>query len=160
MSEYVNEPENSNILQEFEVLQYETATRTHRFFNFLLDGIFMRFVITYGTSYLIGIILAETSPELLYDLTLDNYWGLLLLSYIVYIINNVLYYTICEKAFKGYTIGKLLTRTRAIRQDGKELTFKDALLRSLVRLVPFEPFSGFGTLWHDQWTNTTVVKKN
>jgi hypothetical protein len=39
------------------------------------------------------------------------------------------------------------------------LTFKDALLRSLCRLIPFEVFSGFGVPWHDSLTNTMVVKK-
>ncbi|MBK6634385.1 MAG: hypothetical protein IPG38_08770 [Chitinophagaceae bacterium] len=53
----------------------------------------------------------------------------------------------------------MVTGTRAIRQDGNELTFKDALLRSLCRLVPFEVFSGFNILtWHDSWTETMVIK--
>jgi len=65
---------------------------------------------------------------------------------------------VCEKAFKGRTLGKVISGTRAIRNDGGELTLKDALLRSLSRLVPFEVFSGFGTPWHDSWTNTQVIK--
>ena len=64
-----------------------------------------------------------------------------------------------EKLFKGYTVGKLITGTRAIREDGKELTFKNAILRSLSRMVPFEPFSAFGgSPWHDRWTKTRVIK--
>jgi hypothetical protein len=57
-------------------------------------------------------------------------------------------------------LGKLITGTRAIREDGVELNFKDAFLRSLSRLVPFEPFSiwsGNG-IWHDSWTKTMVIK--
>jgi uncharacterized RDD family membrane protein YckC len=89
----------------------------------------------------------------------ENKAGLYIISYIIVIINYVFYYTLCEKLFKGYTLGKLITGTRAMRQDGEALTFKDALLRSLSRLVPFEVFSGFSTLpWHDSWTNTMVVK--
>jgi hypothetical protein len=30
--------------------------------------------------------------------------------------------------------------------------------RSLCRLVPFEPLSGFGYPWHDRWTKTMVIK--
>ncbi|ODT91451.1 MAG: hypothetical protein ABS85_12565 [Sphingobacteriales bacterium SCN 48-20] len=83
-----------------------------------------------------------------------------LFSYEIVLISYLLYYSICEKVFKGYTLGKLLSGTRAIRADGGELTFKDAFLRSLSRLVPFEQFSiwsGNG-LWHDSWTKTRVIK--
>jgi uncharacterized RDD family membrane protein YckC len=84
---------------------------------------------------------------------------LLLILYLVGILNYLLYYTFCEKVFKGYTLGKLITGTRAIRDDGNELTFKDAILRSLSRLVPFEALSAFGySPWHDSWTKTTVIK--
>ncbi|MBS1653790.1 MAG: RDD family protein [Bacteroidetes bacterium] len=84
--------------------------------------------------------------------------SMILLGYIIMIFNYIVYYTFCEKVFKGHTLGKLITGTRAIREDGEELTFKDAILRTLSRLVPFEPFTGFGTPWHDSWTKTRVVK--
>ncbi|HEX2627520.1 MAG TPA: RDD family protein, partial [Chitinophagaceae bacterium] len=65
----------------------------------------------------------------------------------------------CEKLFQGYTIGKLLTGTRAVRNDGKELTWKDAIVRSLCRMIPFEVLSGFAYRpWHDSITKTTVVQ--
>jgi uncharacterized RDD family membrane protein YckC len=61
--------------------------------------------------------------------------------------------------FRGYTLGKFITGTRAIRDDDDELTFKDALLRSLCRIVPLEVFSALaGFPWHDRWTKTKVVK--
>ena len=82
-----------------------------------------------------------------------------LLALILGWFNYLIYYTFCELAFKGYTLGKLITGTKAIRNDGQPLMFKDTLLRSLSRMVPFEVFSGFGDKpWHDSWTNTTVVK--
>ena len=80
-------------------------------------------------------------------------------SIFISLLSFVAVYTLTEFLGKGKTLGKLITRTRAVRNDGAVLTFKDALLRSLVRLVPFEVFSGFGTYtWHDQWTNTMVRK--
>ena len=61
--------------------------------------------------------------------------------------------------FKGYTLGKLLTGTKAIRVDGLQMTFKDVVIRSLSRIVPFEVFSGLGDKpWHDSWSRTMVVK--
>ena len=84
---------------------------------------------------------------------------LLLLAYVVTIFNYIIYYTLCEKLFRGQTIGKLITGTRAIRTDGSDLTLRNAFLRTLSRLVPFEPFSTFGGRpWHDTWTDTMVVK--
>jgi uncharacterized RDD family membrane protein YckC len=62
----------------------------------------------------------------------------------------------------GRSIGKLLTRTRAVNDDGTPITFKTALLRRLTRMVPFEAFSALGSQaipWHDRWTNTCVIQE-
>jgi uncharacterized RDD family membrane protein YckC len=140
--------------------QNEYATQGQRFFNWLIDNLLMRFGISYVSGMAIGYTLALVFPEFMSRVFYgENRYGLLALSYLVGIINYLFYYTICEKAFKGYTLGKIITGTRAIRQDGEELTLKDAFLRTLSRLVPFEVFSGFGTLtWHDKWTKTMVIK--
>ena len=141
------------------VFQYEYATQSQRFLNFLIDNIVMRFTITYITGYGIGFSMAYLFPELMRNfLDNKNTVTILLVSYIVGIFNYIIYYTLLEKLLKGKTVGKFITGTKAIRNDGGGLTFKDALLRSLCRLVPFEVFSGFGILWHDSWTNTMVVK--
>jgi uncharacterized RDD family membrane protein YckC len=63
----------------------------------------------------------------------------------------------------GRSIGKILTRTRAMNDDGTPITFKTALLRRLSRMVPFEAFSALGSPsapWHDRWTNTRVIDEN
>ncbi|MGN6294228.1 MAG: RDD family protein [Chitinophagaceae bacterium] len=142
------------------LVQYEQATKGQRAVNLIIDNILMRFGLTYVTGTAVGYLLGSLFPEYTLRIVQDSdNLDLLLIGYIVAIFNYLIYYTICEKAFRGYTLGKLLTGTRAIRQDGGELTFKDAFLRSLSRLVPFEAFSGFGdSPWHDSWTKTTVVK--
>ncbi len=140
--------------------QYVHATQGQRFLNFIIDNILMRLTLTYASGYVVGGILQVIAPELLLKLLdNDNKVGLYVLSYMIVIINYIVYYTLCEKLFRGQTLGKLITGTKALRTDGEELTFKDALLRSLCRLVPLEVFSGFGVPWHDTWTNTMVVKK-
>jgi uncharacterized RDD family membrane protein YckC len=40
----------------------------------------------------------------------------------IIIVNYLVYYTLCEKLFRGQTLGKLITGTRAIRTDGEKLT--------------------------------------
>jgi len=72
----------------------------------------------------------------------------------------VSYFTFMEGATGGKSIGKIITRSKAVKEDGTSITWNDALLRSLSRIVPFEPFSAFGGQpWHDRWTNTKVVRK-
>lgn len=145
-------------LQSF--IRYTEASTGQRFLNFLIDNLLMRFGLSYLTGTFIGYLLVSIDPDFAYRLFSDeSSWNLILISYIFGIFNYLIYYTFCEKIFRGYTLGKLITGTRAVRQDGGELTFKNAILRSICRLVPFEPLSAFGTRpWHDEWTNTMVVK--
>lgn len=140
--------------------QYIQATQGQRFLNFIIDNILMRLTITYASGYIVAKVLLVIAPSFLYWLVDDDSKaGLIALSYLIIIVNYLVYYTLCEKLFKGQTPGKLITGTMARRTDGEELTFKDALLRSLCRLVPLEVLSGFGVPWHDSWTHTMVVKK-
>jgi len=146
--------------EEHPLFQYTAASKGQRFVNWLIDNLLMRFALSYPAGLLLGLILGEVAPEILYA-NADGSMSatLLLLAYLVVIFNYIFYYTLCEKLFRGYTLGKLISGTRAIRQDGQELTFKNALLRSLSRIVPFEVFSGFSDMpWHDQWTDTMVVQ--
>ena len=160
--EEINQIQPEDNLAESLDLQitYEYASTGQRFLNYLIDNILMRFGLSFLTGMAVGVILGVLAPEYLDRLaseesTLDTF----LLAYLIAIFNYLLYYTICEKAFKGYTLGKLITGTRAIRTDGGELTFKDALLRSLCRLIPFEVFSAFGGHpWHDTLTKTMVIR--
>jgi uncharacterized RDD family membrane protein YckC len=147
-----------NIFEDF--IQHTPATNGQRFLNWLIDNLFMRFILSYATGTVVGYFIAnyfvDYANHIFYD---KNTGDLFLLGYIIGFFNYLIYYTICEKAFRGYTLGKLLTGTRAIRENGEELSFKDAVLRSLSRLVPFEVFSGFDYKpWHDRWTKTTVIK--
>ncbi len=154
-SEYPSQQEN--LFDNY--IEYRQASTGQRFVNWLIDNLLMRFGLSYVTGTLVGIFLARFAPDFAERLINErDPWDLILLSYAIGVFNYLLYYTLCEKAFKGYTLGKLITGTRAIREDGKELTFKDALLRSLSRLVPFEAFSGFWRPWHDEWTSTQVIQ--
>jgi uncharacterized RDD family membrane protein YckC len=141
-------------------VQYTEASQGSRFLNFLIDNLFMRFVLSYATGYAFGYLLLAIAPDFLMSLAYEERgWRYFLLTLLLGYFNYVIYYTFCEAAFKGYTLGKLITGTKAIRNDGEPLTFKDVLLRSLSRIVPFEVFSGLGQRpWHDTWTKTTVVK--
>lgn len=156
------EQQTSDLFQDHK--EFADASQGQRFLNLLIDGLFMRFVLSYATAYLFANIMSGVMPDFLnevaYEIDTGNYtWRFWVLAFLLGRFNFLIYYFICEKAFRGYTLGKLITGTRAIRADGKELTFKDAILRTLCRIIPFEAFSGFGIRpWHDSLTKTTVVK--
>ena len=155
---YPSATEPPDLFTEGEFIEYTEATTKQRFINYIVDLMVMRFGISWVTSYVLFYLLNNIAPDLAYDLFTKG--PLLLTAYLIAIVNHLFYYTICEKAFRGYTLGKLLTRTRVIREDGGELTLTDALLRSLCRLVPFEALSiWFGNgPWHDTWTKTKVIQ--
>ena len=162
MEPILNQEESQqNIFDSFNPIQYTEASLGARFLNFVIDNLFMRFALSYATGYVVGYILSIVAPDFLLSIAYgDERSGpLLLLGLIIAYFNYITYYTFCEFAFKGYTLGKLITGTKAIREDGNPLTFRNAILRSLSRIVPFEPFSAFGRKpWHDSWTKTMVVK--
>lgn len=143
------------------LLQYQEASTSKRFGNYLIDVLFCQYALGFATGYLVATIMNAVNPVFLYEaLYGDGQTSFYIYLYLVAIFTWVFYYTICEKAFRGITLGKLITGTRAIREDGSELTFKDALLRSLSRIVPFEVFSALGGRpWHDTWTKTVVVNR-
>ena len=71
-----------------------------------------------------------------------------------------LYIGAVEALFGGKSLGKLITRTRAVNDDGTRISTGTAFLRGLSRAVPFSAFSALGTPcypWHDRWTHTLVI---
>ncbi|HEV7333458.1 MAG TPA: RDD family protein [Flavisolibacter sp.] len=134
------------------------ATTVQRFINYVADNLLMQFIINWLIYAVLVDGLTVLSPDAATSLASKK--SQLMEAVLIGIFNLLLYYTICEKMFRGYTIGKFLTGTRAVREDGDELMLTDALLRSFCRLVPLEAFSmlfGYG-LWHDAWSKTKVIQ--
>ena len=128
---------------ETDINQEPVAVGT-RFANYVID-----LVIFYILSVTTGVVLAllNIKPD-----TAVRY----LISYLIF----VAYFTAIEGASNGRSVGKLITGSKAVKEDGNPITWNDALMRSLSRIVPFEPLSGFGGQpWHDRWSHTKVVKK-
>jgi uncharacterized RDD family membrane protein YckC len=148
-----------HLFTEEDLIQYEQAGNSQRFVNLLVDWLLLRFVLVKLAGYVVGIMLGLYFPEFSMKLT-DMGLEVLFIMYIVWSLATIFYYTTCEALFRGQTLGKLISGSRAIRDNGEQLRFKDALLRSLCRCVwPFEWFSGFGHRpWHDSLTNTSVVR--
>ncbi|MFZ6053155.1 RDD family protein [Halocola ammonii] len=123
------------------------ASKGKRFANLIIDYI-IRFVIalilTFGME-MFG----------LYQLSYNPIFDILFSLVLVF-----LYYSLLEASLNGKSIGKFVTQTRAVNEDGSEIDFNTAMVRSISRLVPFEPFSYLGDSksgWHDKWSNTVVI---
>lgn len=130
------------------------ASTGKRFANYIIDIIFF-----YILVLVLGAILAILSPASLDDIG-DGSGSSDLLINLFSLILLVLMYGGLEALLKGKTIGKFITGTRAVKLDGSPITATQAFGRALSRLVPFEPFSAFGTPcdpWHDEWSHTMVI---
>jgi uncharacterized RDD family membrane protein YckC len=70
------------------------------------------------------------------------------------------YYSSFELYF-AQSPAKFLTQTIVVDEFGNKPPNQSIIIRSLVRLVPFDGLSFLGGRpgWHDRWANTFVVNK-
>jgi len=132
------------------------ASKTRRLANYFLDIIFFR-ILLFPTWFLIGYFAASVglidsdSAEWLTDPIVD--WSLSIVSFFFY-------YFAFETMWQR-TPAKFITGTKVLNYDGTKPTARTIAVRTLARLVPFEPFSFLGKEaygWHDKWPDTTIVR--
>jgi uncharacterized RDD family membrane protein YckC len=143
-----------DVLSSAYELNLVQASTGKRFANYLID-----FAVFWILIVLFGVIAAVANPQSLESLAdEESNIGASLLDRLVTMIIFGIYIGIVEALFKGKTIGKMITGTKAVNLDGTPISVKTAFMRGLSRSVPFEPFSGFGgNPWHDTWTDTMVI---
>jgi uncharacterized RDD family membrane protein YckC len=139
------------LTSEFE-LNLVQASTGKRFVNYIVD-----LVVFYVLVFVVLLITAFVNSDNFQTLEQESDAGSNLVLNLMFILLFVGYLTFMEALCKGRTIGKMITGTKAVNYDGSNISAKTAFLRTLSRLVPFEPFSAFGTPWHDSWTNTQVI---
>lgn len=154
------EPQNqADLLQDIEkdFSYVDPVSPGIRFVNYLVDQIAMGVIINgikYGIAF--SILGEKYKDHLFFQENMTAVWYGLLLS----LVCTFTYYAVFESVTNGRTLGKILTGTIAITQDGSPFTAKHAMMRTLCRFIPFEPFSAFGYMpWHDKLSKTAVVKK-
>lgn len=149
----MEETTNQGLLEDIQYeINLEPVSPGIRFANFIID-----LIIFYAGIFVIALvwvmIAINNGSNPVLNLGMGEQY---LFSYVLYF----LFYSIIEGASKGRTVGKLITGTVVLKDDGSPITFADAMMRSLCRLIPFEPFSAFGYHpWHDRFSKTIVVKK-
>ena len=163
MSNQINDPfENStndgNLLnrEDFaaDLMVLDTASGGTRFVNYLIDSIGIWLFQTYGLGYLIENFFLNNFID---DFNVNTYTYALTG---IFFLSAFLYYALFEIIFEK-TPGKFLTKTRVVNLQGGKAEMGDILIRSLIRYIPFEPFSFLGTTpigWHDKWSKTRVVR--
>ena len=133
---------------------YVRASAGKRFLNYLIDV-----VAFYVIFFSVGVVIAVLFPASIDSLTNDSP-GFGLIDRLISLIIYAVYMGLVETIFKGKSLGKLITQTRALNLDGTRISAKTAFARGFSRAVPFCVFSAFGTPcdpWQDRWTNTMVV---
>ncbi len=130
------------------VLNSAYSSKSKRFLNYFIDSFICN-------SLSIALAISNVLP-LNISWNEDFNWKYYLIFYFVILF----YYITSESVIKGKTLAKFLTKTTAMRADGVEFAFRDALVRSLCRLIPFDALSFLGELgagWHDSIAKTVVV---
>ncbi len=134
---------------------YERASTGQRFANYIID-----LIVFYLFAFAIGIVIAVASPGTFSSFSSDNS-GFNLLDRLVSLFLYGLFMSLVEGALKGKSVGKYITKTKAVNLDGSPISFSTAFGRGFSRAVPFCAFSAFGdecNPWQDRWTNTMVIK--
>src|SRR5689334_20278416 len=135
------ESNTDTLIFEEEQSYYDYATTGQRFANYLIDSV------VFYISYLLVMFLVGAFAQLVFNAAeemidfLQSGWGNVV-QYLVSFTLYVIIFALIEGLSKGRTIGKLITKTVAVREDGSPISWKDAFMRSLCRIIPLEPFSG------------------
>lgn len=119
-----------------------------RLTNYLLDGVII-FLLILGITWLVR---QTVSAYTWYRIPI-------LYFYLGYVGLQVAYYTLLE-ALTGKTIAKMITKTKVTNHQGDRPHLLILLVRSIIRLIPFEPFSFLNSEssgWHDKMTDTIVI---
>lgn len=133
---------------------YVRASTGKRFANYLID-----LFAFYMVAIAIIIFMAVLSPTGI-DGLVDDSAGSQLVDRLLFLVGYALFMSIVEALFKGKSLGKLITGTRAVNLDGTGISAGTAFGRGFSRAVPFCVFSAFGNPcdpWQDRWTNTMVI---
>jgi uncharacterized RDD family membrane protein YckC len=142
-----------------EVQQYFEASKDKRIANFIIDYI-VYLSLTFVTGAFIGIVLVMIFGDDFFLTFDEESVSARLIDYAIGALVMFIYYSAVEYYSNGKSLGKLITKTRAVQRSGEDMTFGIAIKRSACRLIPFNPFSFLGDLrngWHDSIPNTKVI---
>jgi uncharacterized RDD family membrane protein YckC len=145
-----------NNRKQFQVTDDLLASHAQRFLNLLMDyiGQLFLFIIAFG---IVGAIAQMNgNKEFLLNFAKND-----IAQYTFAACVSLFYYNVFE-IFSARTLGKLITQTIVVDENGEKPHHETILIRSLCRLIPFEVLSFIGMPargWHDSISKTYVVNK-
>jgi len=143
----------------YRIVDRYQAEKILRFVNFIID--YFISIIIVIVLYSLAILLYSLVTGTDYVVNADKLAGIN--KYIDRIITAILYAFVIyltEFLTKGRSLGKLITGTMVVKDDGSLPTSEDFLKRNFSRIVPFDALSFLGSRgWHDSWSDTKVVKR-
>jgi uncharacterized RDD family membrane protein YckC len=120
----------------------EVVSSGTRLIHFILDYGVLSFVFGVVSGFFVGVL-----PPVL----INN-----LLPLIFFLTHFILGEYYCQKTFAKFITGAIV-----VNEYGETPDVRTIIIRSLVRFVPFEPFSFWGNIgWHDRWTKTFVIRRS
>ena len=143
----------------YKIVDRYQAEKILRFVNFIID--YFISIIIVIVLYSLAILLYSLVTGTDYVVNADKLAEIN--KYIDRIITAILYAFVIyltEFLTKGRSLGKLITGTMVVKDDGSLPTSEDFLKRNFSRIVPFDALSFLGSRgWHDSWSDTKVVKR-
>lgn len=143
----------------YKIVDRYQAEKILRFVNFIIDYAISIFIVI--MLYSLSIMLYSLVTGTDYVVNADKLAEIN--KYVDRIITAILYAFVIfltEFLTKGRSLGKLITGTMVVKDDGSLPTSEDFLKRNFSRIVPFDVISFLGTRgWHDSWSDTKVVKR-
>lgn len=137
--------------QEGEFYFWIPATKFTRIVHVLLDLLFCYLVFGNIARQLIEISFIKSIL-----ISLGNINRTLPL-YLFIIVFRFIYYIVFEGLF-GTTPAKIITNTLVVNNEGKRAKFSNIFKRTLIRFIPLESLSFITYGWHDNWSDTNVLK--
>lgn len=142
-----------------EQVPLKVASKEQRFVNFMFDQ-FIMFIIFFFLFALMGGLISFFEG-INGSSSLSSGQDLIVFFFFLFCLSTyVNYYIFFEYFADGKTLGKRITGTKVVKKDGSDPSFKDILVRTLCRYLPFEVLSFLGASpdgWHDRISETIVV---
>lgn len=136
-------------------IEIDSASGGKRLANLIIDRI-MLYLFFVGLGIVIGIFSPDTMNTVIEQ---ENTPAFKIIDFFISIMVGLAYYIGFEAA-TGRTIGKYVTGTKVVDEDGKKPDTSTIIVRSLCRLIPFNAFSFLNSKssgWHDSISKTRVV---
>jgi uncharacterized RDD family membrane protein YckC len=144
-----------------EVLDYEDEqpTEDHGVYpvqqNTRIANYFIDLILFYIVYLCLVVFLFALEVEFIQNIA-DNP----ILDRITTMISYAIFMMIQELIFGGRSVGKFITKTKVVDEDGYTPSTGTLITRNLCRAIPFNAISHlFGRGWHDSLSKTYVVRK-